>query len=370
MRSDDPEDAQLNPPYEPRPGSGVPPSLRARRLFAEGVEEFAAWDVVAHQLDPDTYVHSDPDARAAYRRFLAQIRDIEGSGQGMHAAPELRSDARRFTESTVRESRISNPRSSRVLYLRTWRVLAIGCAIVAANVAGYAFFANRSNQLDHGASGITYATRNGERTSIILRDGTKVMLNVGSRLQVPRVYGTQTRSVFLEGEAEFIVEHNSARPFIVHAGETVVRDLATRFSVRAYRNGGRTTVAVAEGRVAVYASTLQQPSSATLDAGHVATVLLNQGLSVEKQRSPADYFGWTKGVLTFTHVPVGEALAQIARWYDVDCNVSDPGLLASDLTFSFTEKTLTEKELQDLGDVLGASIVRKGRLITFIPLSP
>src|SRR5690606_16870942 len=109
--------------------------------------------------------------------------------------------------------------------------------------------ADSARTLSNGATTNRYATGNGERMAVTLRDGTQVTLNVGTTLQVPDDFGVSARSVTLRGEARFTVTHDPALPFTVHANDNAIRDLATIFNVRAYDGALATSVSVLDGAV-------------------------------------------------------------------------------------------------------------------------
>jgi len=97
----------------------------------------------------------------------------------------------------------------------------------------------------------TYATAVGARRSIGLPDGSKVLLDSKSRLRVS--YTASARNVeLLQGQALFEVVKDPQRPFLVRAGNALVRDVGTVFDVN--RIGDGTVVTVVEGRVAVATS--------------------------------------------------------------------------------------------------------------------
>ncbi len=94
----------------------------------------------------------------------------------------------------------------------------------------------------------TYTTGVGAQRSIRLDDGSTVLLDSRSRLRVS--FTAATREVYLlRGQALFDVVKNPRRPFLVRAGNAVVRDLGTVFDVN--RRTDATVVTVVEGRVAV-----------------------------------------------------------------------------------------------------------------------
>jgi transmembrane sensor len=61
----------------------------------------------------------------------------------------------------------------------------------------------------------------------------------------------------VKGEALFVVEHDSHRPFIVRSGHAVVRAVGTQFNVRA--RGETTDIAVMEGVVQVTTTDVAEP---------------------------------------------------------------------------------------------------------------
>src|SRR4029077_10931085 len=76
-----------------------------------------------------------------------------------------------------------------------------------------------------------FATQIGQRSSINLADGSIVVLNTASRIQVS--FDARIRRVqLLSGQAWFEVAKNQVRPFIVEAGDRIVTAHGTAFDVR------------------------------------------------------------------------------------------------------------------------------------------
>lgn len=71
----------------------------------------------------------------------------------------------------------------------------------------------------------------GQKTQLVLPDGTLVWLNSGSRLSYNYQYSTKDRVVYLEGEAFFDVKKDTQYPFIVKAGAVDVKVHGTAFNV-------------------------------------------------------------------------------------------------------------------------------------------
>ena len=78
-------------------------------------------------------------------------------------------------------------------------------------------------------------TKNGNRTKIVLPDGSQVWLNAGSNLDYNNsIFNKDLREVTLNGEAYFDVTKNAEKPFIIHTKKMDVKVIGTAFNVRSY----------------------------------------------------------------------------------------------------------------------------------------
>lgn len=93
-------------------------------------------------------------------------------------------------------------------------------------------------------------THNGERKQFRLSDGSIVHLNASSSLRLD--LNSQSREIWLEGEAYFDVAKDPMRPFIVHAATLNIHALGTSFNVKAYPGDPRYETTLLEGAVEVY----------------------------------------------------------------------------------------------------------------------
>src|SRR6266542_1511320 len=134
-----------------------------------------------------------------------------------------------------------------------WRIAA---AITLLAGGGLFWHAVQSRPPESGqrAPMWTYATAQAQRATLTLPDSSRVTLNTATRLEIPVRFGRRTRDVFLDGEAYFEVAHDPKRPFRVHGGTAVTEVLGTKFGVRARSGESAVQVAVAEGSVALEAS--------------------------------------------------------------------------------------------------------------------
>ncbi|KXH84907.1 FecR family protein [Chryseobacterium kwangjuense] len=84
---------------------------------------------------------------------------------------------------------------------------------------------------------------------ITLKDSSHIILSKGAKLTVDKSFPSDTREVFLEGNAVFEVRKSKIHPFIVHAGSYEAKVLGTVFKVM--QTSSTFTVDLYEGKVQV-----------------------------------------------------------------------------------------------------------------------
>ena len=171
--------------------------------------------------------------------------------------------------------------------------------------------------------------------------------------------------VELEGEAYFVVRHDTARPFVVRTAHGTTEDLGTQFDVRAYREE-HLQVVVAEGRV-VLRPTARAGAAAPLTLRPRERGVIDSRGTLSRTRGipVGQYVSWTRGVLWFHEAPLRSVTAQLGRWYDLDIAVSDTSLAAETLTMSFGSQSADEA-LATLAKVLDVRFTRAGRSVLLI----
>jgi transmembrane sensor len=182
-----------------------------------------------------------------------------------------------------------------------------GAALVGTIAFGYGF-----------TKPDTYATTVGEFHRVTLADGSSISLNTSSRVRVS-LTERQRRIELVEGEAQFDVANDAQRPFIVTAGETVVRALGTAFVVR-MRGADSVDVLVSEGKVAI-----DNPSGPTLSAGQRA-LIRQRTTTIDSVDDMTRRLAWTEGMLIFGGETLSEAVGEFNRYNRRQLVISDPAL--------------------------------------------
>jgi transmembrane sensor len=309
----------------------------ASRWLAEHPDEaeaFAALDAVTARVGamPET---PDPDVDAAWQRVAARLD-----------APES-SDARDARPATRRPKRKSAAYAFERRERFTWSspALRVAAAIVALAAGSTMVWRVRTNEGRDTtvAAARTYETAPGQRDSVVLADGTGVLLGPGSSLRIETGFGDRRRDVHLDGEALFDVRHDDARPFVVHTSTVMIHDLGTTFTVRT-TNGtnGTTTVAVTQGSVRIAYDLRSSDSGVVLRAGDRGTAVANQSFTVDRGVPLADELAFTRGQLVFRDTPLPAVAASLRRWYGMNVRITDSSLNTRTLTASFNEEPVAE----------------------------
>ncbi|AZB17480.1 FecR family protein [Chryseobacterium indologenes] len=151
--------------------------------------------------------------------------------------------------------------------------------------------------------------------AITLTDNSHITLSKGAKLTVYKTFPSDTRDVFLEGNAVFKVSKSKEHPFIVHAGSYEAKVLGTVFKV--VQTGATFKVDLYEGKVQVSNSTKSKESYiirpketfSNMGSNQVATVAPTVHDDFKKKKISA--------TLAFTDFYLQDALKIIERTYGI-----------------------------------------------------
>jgi len=184
----------------------------------------------------------------------------------------------------------------------------------------------------------------GQKSTLLLSDGTKIWLNADSKLTYAKNFGASaTREVFLQGEAFFEVAHDATKPFIVHTSELDIRVLGTSFNVKSYNEDKKIETTLLEGQVKISKAN-ESPDDASLILAPNQKAIFQKATKVmdveqiQAERSSA----WRQDKLVFDETTYGEVITQLERWYDVNITFEGEDDLQCKLTASIENETLEE----------------------------
>lgn len=265
------------------------PKLRVQSAETEA----AAWhqrlgerSVSAETLDAFFVWRRTPANADAYRR----VEQVWSGAKGLAPAPAIQSAVEDAMNRRVK------PRP-RLISAGPWVGLAALAAAGMLAVGAWTWLGSRG----------VYETAVGEQRIVQLEDGSSVRLDTGSRIRVRYSQGTR-RLDLEEGQALFTVAHDTARPFIVQAGDATVTAVGTVFEVR--RDDDAATVTLVSGAVDVGAGAAGEKRR--MSAGHQARVT-PAGATMAEVDVRAET-SWTDGRIVFRDTPLRVAVAEVNRY--------------------------------------------------------
>ncbi len=300
------------------------------RTLAEVEEEAATW---VWRLDDDNV---PAPTRAEFEQWLRRDprhrRAFDELGGVWHALDDLAEAKRdeKIATFVAEERRLYEGQQPKRRWLRRAAPWAVAASL-AITVGAMSWF-QRGNEAQ------TLATAVGQQRSATLADGSTVQLNTNTIVETR--FDRARRVVFLrKGEAAFKVAHNPDRPFLVYAGNLVVRAVGTEFNVR-LRDSRDVEVIVTEGRVAVeppervakqVAMTEDAPKPALpatreLVAGQRFETMAPEPVIQIDQAALSDALAWREGAIVFDGEPLGQAIVELNRYTDARLVVADAEL--------------------------------------------
>jgi transmembrane sensor len=202
----------------------------------------------------------------------------------------------------------------RTLTLHPWLSGSIA-TLTAAAAAVVIFGALYSTSLQ--------STGLGETRTVTLPDGSSVFLGARSQIRV-NYSDTERRVQLTSGEALFEVKHDPGRPFVVDAGDELVRDVGTRFDIN--RSDTSVRVYVLQGAVEI-----RDNHATPAETVPAPVQVLNAGDGMEATHRPASgrqpdnvtYAksshsrpdAWRTGWLVYENASLGDVVADVNRYY-------------------------------------------------------
>jgi transmembrane sensor len=268
----------------------------------------------------DAWLAADPQHRAAFAA-------VEQTWAALAAAPV-----------DPRVLRMRREALSATHRLRFFKLAAAAAVVGLAVAIGYAVVpmfrdgpAPHAGMMTRAATeGGAFRTAVGERSNITLSDGSSVVLNTNSRIEV-RYTPEQRNLRLLAGQAWFQVAKNPQRPFIVEAGDRRVTALGTAFDVR-LDSRDSVQVTLAEGKVAV--EPILSPLARLISPPPVPELLVtgealivSSDAAVEKVKADlVKLQSWRQGQVVFDNDTLASAIAEINRYSTTRIELADAAL--------------------------------------------
>ncbi len=184
---------------------------------------------------------------------------------------------------------------------------------------------------------ISFVAPDGKISELTLSDGTKIWLSPTSRLEYSSRFGTDNRTVKLEGEALFDVAKNQKLPFITKIGDAEIKVHGTRYLANNDASNKRKEIVLLEGKVEY----LKNNRGTFLNRGERLTDNRETGEITVQQVDIANYEEWMNGKVYFNSETLEYLTACLNRWYGVNLKFADERIK----TYKFTGAINKDKPL-------------------------
>lgn len=235
------------------------------------------------------------------------------------------------------------------LFLAHWRavskyaailVLVVGSTFLLRKTTG--FFNKDKNAGQTAKRFRTMKVPDGKHSTVILKDGTRIVINGGSELLYPENFEGPERVVYLQdGEAYFDIAKDAEHPFIVRTPQLRVRVLGTSFSIRDYRDEKQASVSVNSGKISLENLLTIRPWL-ELTAGDGSSIDKHKGTIARQDIDTAATTAWIRGEFAFQDTDLQQVLQVLKHKYAVRFEVKDSALLRHRFTATFRNNSIQD----------------------------
>lgn len=202
----------------------------------------------------------------------------------------------------------------------------------------------------------------GERKQLFLSDGSEVWLNSGSLLVYAEAFDGATRTLYLNGEANFSVAKNPEKPFIVKTESMDVEALGTVFTVSSYHEDEKDITMLECGQVKV--TTRNENVESVILSPNEQLIYSKATQMVEKKSIDAEkYARWKDGFSTFQGATFEEIIKATERKFGITVNFEVNRFAGRTFTFRFLPEEEIDDVLNVLKDIVGFKYKKNGNII-------
>ncbi len=186
---------------------------------------------------------------------------------------------------------------------------------------------------------IEYTSEKGSVSTIHLEDGSKIWLSSGSKISIHK-NSTGEMSAQLKGEAYFDMIPDSTRKFTIDMGYFKVKDIGTKFDIRAYGDEPVIYAALVDGQIDLYKNGNGDKPIYSMKPGQYMQFNKQANrIAVSKQDSSIAT-AWKDGKFVFIDKTLTEICHELENWYNVQIIIKNKSLANTRYT-SVIKRTTT-----------------------------
>ncbi|HEY4324323.1 MAG TPA: FecR domain-containing protein [Mucilaginibacter sp.] len=194
-----------------------------------------------------------------------------------------------------------------------WRSIAAVAAVLAVFFTAYVEWPAIQNFV-HPVQLTALNVSIDQTKQVILADGSKIWVNGGSQLKYPESFNSKTREVYLSGEAYFDIQHDAAKPFIIHTGKVITTVLGTAFDIKEDKILHTVVVTVTRGKVSVANG---KQVLGTITPNQQISFNTNNNQHIKTDVDAKQTIAWQKNELHFEDITFADAVGQLQLKFKV-----------------------------------------------------
>ncbi|UCH14669.1 MAG: FecR domain-containing protein [Bacteroidales bacterium] len=216
-----------------------------------------------------------------------------------------------------------------------YRSLQIAASILI--IIGIAYGINRVF-IESGFTDDTTVKSGMSNTSVVLLpDGSKVYLNSRTTVKYDGQYGTDSRNIYLKGEAYFEVVKDQNKPFIVNTNNAKVKVLGTSFNINTEISKNEVEVFVEYGNVQLSQKS-DSENNILIEPGYIG--VLSDNKLTKSKNNDVNYLAWKTRYLTFRETKLEIVAEKLESVYNTNIQFDNLAIADCKLTATFNNASL------------------------------
>jgi ferric-dicitrate binding protein FerR (iron transport regulator) len=313
------------------------------------MEEKTPWSIISRYFDKQATPEEMENLEkwlgedSVNRRMFSELSELH---QLTESLPQpLLPDKQKAWKKIERRIKMKNNPSGLFLRRLSWSAAAVALLLVGMAIHLLVDQSAKSKLL--GTQFTEIVTSPGQKSRVILPDGSSVWLNSGSSLRYSGEFNLKEREVIVEGEAFFEVTKDKDKEFRVRTGTLDVVVYGTSFNVKNFRDDNFQEITVAEGCVGLWNNIREIRQ---LHHGDQALLDKSTNKIAFRKGDAGMVSAWKNNELVFDNTPIEEVVRYLERWYGVTITIDEA--MKKKHNYTFKVKTESFREMLELMKII------------------
>jgi transmembrane sensor len=197
----------------------------------------------------------------------------------------------------------------------------------------------------------------GNKTKLVLPDGTRVWLNAGSQLRYSNKFNDKNRKVELTGEGYFEVNKHQGTKFTVSTRGYDVIVHGTKFDISAYADDPYVLTSLIEGKVEIDYKNLR----VFMSPGESAKLNLRTGQFVQYKINAKQSRSWTENRIEYDNISIYELSKKLSRQYNINITIESKDIGSMRFYISLHNKETIEQVMDALRKIAPIHVDYQGK---------